>query len=215
MGSVIEGQLTGDGIMFFHNGDKYDGQWLEGQFHGRGSLVYSNGDTFKGFFKQGKRHGKGLHIRRKEGDTLGDGDWGYMYDGDYVEDMRQGYGVLKTLKPPDDNEGVRYIEYQGAWEGDTFHGKGRLQVYDSQTRQFLFEEHDGSFVRGQRDGLGRSRKLKDAEQYGDDEEFRRELLQQEMLEYVDFVGDFRRDKPVYVTGVLKTVRVPREREREP
>ena len=29
-----------------------------------------------------------------------------------------------------------------------------------------------------------------------------------MLEYMDFVGDFVNDRPVYHSGVLKTVKVP-------
>lgn len=115
IGSVIDGKLTGDGIMFFKNGDKYDGYWLEGAFHGKGKLSYANGDTFSGEFKYGKRSGRGMHIRLADRtrDPLADGQWVYMYEGDYVDDIRWGYGVLKEVRDPSDVEGERYIEYFG------------------------------------------------------------------------------------------------------
>ncbi len=44
--------------------------------------------------------------------------------------------------------------------------------------------------------------------YGDEEEFKKEILVAETLEYQDFIGDFINDRPVYHSGVLKNVRVP-------
>ena len=44
--------------------------------------------------------------------------------------------------------------------------------------------------------------------YGDEEEFKKEILVAENLEYQDFIGDFINDRPVYHSGVLKNVRVP-------
>ena len=132
LGSVVDGAITGDGIMIFKNGDKYDGYWLEGVFHGKGKYTYTNGDTFTGSYKYGRKSGKGTHIRLADSRTdLGAGDWVYMYEGDYVDDLRWGYGTLKEIRDPTDVEGERYIEYSGDWENDIFHGKGRLIVYDS------------------------------------------------------------------------------------
>lgn len=125
-----------------------------------------------------------------------------------MNDLRHGYGVLKAVQPPGDMEGERYIEYLGNWEHDCFHGKGRLLVYESKYKRIKFEEHDGSFVAGMRDGLGKSLKLKDAEMYGDEEDFRKEVLAATVLEYMDFIGDFYNDKPVYHSGVLKAVKIP-------
>ena len=131
-----------------------------------------------------------------------------MYEGDYVEDLRHGYGVLKEIRDPTDVEGERYIEYLGHWENDVFHGKGRLLIYDSRRKQIKFEEHDGGFRDGYRDGLGKQIRLKDSDMYGDDEEFRREIFIAQTLEYTEFIGDFYNDRPVYHSGVLKTVKVP-------
>ena len=71
-----------------------------------------------------------------------------------------------------------------------------------------FEDHDGSFKYGLKDGLGRNIKLKDSEMYGDEEEFRREVLSSIVLDYQEFVGDFVNDRPAYHSGVLKNVKVP-------
>lgn len=71
-----------------------------------------------------------------------------------------------------------------------------------------FEDHEGSFKYGVRDGLGRNIKLKDSEMYGDEEEFRREVLGSSVLDYQEFIGDFVNDRPVYHSGVLKNVKVP-------
>ena len=108
--------------MFYHNGDKYDGYWLDGIYHGKGKHVYANGDSFQGEYKNGKRFGKGIHIKMadRSRDPLGDGQWVYMYDGEYIDDLRWGYGTLKELRPPGEIEGERYIEYFGSWENDYF-----------------------------------------------------------------------------------------------
>jgi hypothetical protein len=210
LGSIMEGKITGMGLMIYNNGDRYDGYWLEGAYHGKGKLVLASGETFTGNFNQGRREGKGVHIKLmdKKKDKYGDGDWIYHYEGDYMDDMRHGYGVLKELRAPTDTEGERYIEYQGYFERDNFNGKGRLLTYDSKRKAIKFEEHDGQFKEGLRDGLGKNIRLKESEMYGDDEEFRREVLHSETLEYMDFIGDFYNDRPVYHSGVLKTVKLP-------
>jgi hypothetical protein len=86
-----------------------------------------------------------------------------MYEGDYFEDMRHGHGTLKEQREAGDYEGPRFIEYTGEWEQDTFNGKGRLVVYESKQRMIKFEDHEGCFKSGVKDGLGRNIKLKDSE----------------------------------------------------
>lgn len=133
VGSVMDGKISGEGIMFYKNGDRYDGYWLDGAFHGKGKYVWANGDSYTGSYKNSLKNGRGLHIRLidKSQDPLGNGEWIYMYEGDYFEDMRQGYGTLKEVREAGDYEGPRFIEYSGDWEQDSFNGKGRLVVYES------------------------------------------------------------------------------------
>jgi len=117
LGSIMDGKISGNGIMVYNNGDHYDGYWLEGAYHGKGKLTLADGETFNGSFVQGRREGKGTHTKVNR-DKLGDEDWYYSYDGDYVDDQRHGYGVLREVKEPTDTEGVRYVEYFGYWERD-------------------------------------------------------------------------------------------------
>ena len=64
-----------------------------------------------------------------------------------------------------------------------FHGKGRLTLFESKAKMIKFEEHEGLFKYNVKDGLGRNQKMKDYELYGDEEEFRKEALTAEMLDY--------------------------------
>lgn len=89
-----------------------------------------------------------------------------------------------------------------------FCGKGRLLVFESKRKVIKFEEHDGIFRDGIKDGLGKNLRLKESELYGDDEEFRKEILSSSVLEYQDFIGDFYNDRPVYHSGVLKNLKLP-------
>jgi len=170
IGSVIDGKITGEGIMFYKTGDRYEGYWLDGTHHGKGKYFWANGDTYSGSFKMNLMHGKGMHTR------VTDGDWTYIYDGDYLENVRHGQGSLREVRASVEYEGPRYVEFTGYFENDMFHGKGRLLVYDSKAKLIKYEEHDGIFKYGVKDGLGRNQKLKDSELYGDDEEFKKEVL---------------------------------------
>ena len=84
IGSVIDGKITGEGVMFYTNGDRYEGYWLDGAHNGKGKYFWANGDTYSGFFKINMRNGKGMHTIMK------DGDWAYIYDGDYIENVKHG-----------------------------------------------------------------------------------------------------------------------------
>ena len=62
MGSVYEGQLTGNGIltasgkMTYPNGDSYDGQYMHGKKHGKGEYRFEDGETRTGEW----HHGRGV-----------------------------------------------------------------------------------------------------------------------------------------------------------
>jgi hypothetical protein len=150
IGSVMDGKITGEGILFYTNGDRYEGYWLDGAHNGKGKFYWANGDTYFGSFKMDLRHGKGIHTK-VESD-----DWCYIYDGDYLENVRHGLGSLREIRPAVDYEGPRYVEFTGYFENDMFHGKGRLLVYDSKAKLIKYEEHDGLFKFNVKDGLGRN-----------------------------------------------------------
>ena len=111
IGSVYEGQLTGNGVP-----------------HGHGKMIYPNGDSFNGQFTQGKKHGKGEY-RFKDGE-MRTGEWfhgrgmfrmggGYKFQsdkealvGEYVANVaKDGLGAMKTFgkksSMPESNGGHR------------------------------------------------------------------------------------------------------------
>ena len=51
---------NGQGAFTYHNGDKYDGDWLDGKRHGRGILTYASGSEYIGEWMYDKRHGRGI-----------------------------------------------------------------------------------------------------------------------------------------------------------
>jgi hypothetical protein len=65
---------TGDRIMIYNNGNRYDGYWLDVVFQGKGKYTWSNWDTYSGDFKLGRRHGRGTHTIVKT-DQIGSVEW--------------------------------------------------------------------------------------------------------------------------------------------
>lgn len=53
-GDLLEGRISGRGIMKLKNGDVYAGEFLNDQFHGRGQLVNADGTMVTGIFREGK-----------------------------------------------------------------------------------------------------------------------------------------------------------------
>jgi len=44
--------MNGEGIYYFNNGDKYQGQYAEGLREGFGKYLYSNGCVYEGQWKK-------------------------------------------------------------------------------------------------------------------------------------------------------------------
>jgi hypothetical protein len=99
--------LTGQGIMFYHNGDHfrgyvrnnlphgkgiyhykegniYEGDFFEGEQHGFGAMTYKNGELYLGMWKHGRYHGFGTY-RFSNGDR---------YQGQFLDNMHHGVGVM-------------------------------------------------------------------------------------------------------------------------
>ena len=41
----------GKGIMYYKDGEKYDGEWKNGLFEGKGIYYFKNGNRYEGEFK--------------------------------------------------------------------------------------------------------------------------------------------------------------------
>ena len=89
-GQIRNGVLHGKGKMCYKNGDKYDGNWKDAKYHGMGSYFYINGNNFYGNWYEGLRNGHGKDC--KDGNQ-------YLFEGDYSNDKRHGFGILKHWIP--------------------------------------------------------------------------------------------------------------------
>eukprot|EP01034_Spumella_vulgaris_P033543 gene33543-41393_t len=59
-GQFEDNDFNGTGVMQFHEGDVYSGQWREGEMHGRCRLHFSDDDSvFEGEFVRGECVGTG------------------------------------------------------------------------------------------------------------------------------------------------------------
>jgi hypothetical protein len=83
-GQMIAGRKNGKGIFTWGNGQRYDGEWADDLINGKGVLHYTNGDRYEGTFKDGEPHGTGTY-------TLRNGDF---YTGAWVNGNRHGFGRL-------------------------------------------------------------------------------------------------------------------------
>jgi hypothetical protein len=57
------GELTGDPVLKFANGDIYQGKSMNGLPEGKGRMQYATGEVYEGEFVRGLRQGRGILIR--------------------------------------------------------------------------------------------------------------------------------------------------------
>lgn len=87
-GRVYNGQMSGNelsgfGRMYTPRGGIYEGDFERGKFHGYGVLELPNRTMYEGNFRNGMYNGHGM-LMNDEG----------TYIGEFVDNQRQGYGVL-------------------------------------------------------------------------------------------------------------------------
>lgn len=128
-GQVKDGTCRhGWGLLKYHSGNEYQGEWMDGAFHGQGRKRFANGDQFEGEWRQGKRNGPGKYWFAN----------GHCYEGGYANDHCEGYGTFSTIDG--DN-------YSGEWAAGRKHGKGVETLRCG--RKF-----EGSWVHGRKHGEG-------------------------------------------------------------
>lgn len=84
-GNWLHDRCHGDGI-FIDNDSRYSGQWRMGRKHGFGEEVWhDDGTKYLGEHTDGNKHGRGQYV------------WadGSSYEGEFRNDVVEGYGVLR------------------------------------------------------------------------------------------------------------------------
>lgn len=103
----ISGEMTGEGVIQWLNGDRYEGAMLAGKKHGKGMFIWRNGQRYEGEWANDMINGRGV-LHYANGDR---------YEGDFVNGEPHGTGTY-TLSNGD--------VYSGAWANGNKHGQGRL-----------------------------------------------------------------------------------------
>lgn len=85
-GEVIHGAIEGYGCMFQPKIGLYKGHFKNGKFCGHGTLIISEKEKYVGNFRNGLFNGHG-HLQHSD----------YVYVGEFVDNMKCGYGVLDRL----------------------------------------------------------------------------------------------------------------------
>ena len=83
-GTMLAGRKHGKGIFTWQDGQRYEGEWADDMINGVGHLYYTNGDHYEGSFRSGEPHGTGTY-------TLKNGD---VYVGAWVAGNKHGQGRL-------------------------------------------------------------------------------------------------------------------------
>ena len=90
VGQVVNGLREGKGIMYWNDGDIYDGEWRNGDYEGKGIYYFNKepfkGDRYEGDWRNDKREGKGIYYYNN-----GDREMGDYYNG-----MPKGKFVMLT-----------------------------------------------------------------------------------------------------------------------
>lgn len=105
----------------------YIGQWSNGKTEGVGKMIYVDGESLEGIYANGEPVKAIKHY--KNGD---------IYDGEWREKMRNGYGEYKWIV------GDRYV---GNWEHGNLHGNGTYYWSDKRT-------YVGNWVNHNQEGFG-------------------------------------------------------------
>jgi hypothetical protein len=161
-GKVFLGKFATDRIRTGKLTDKnfyYEGEFIGFEPEGKGSYFWRESNEYHGEFKDGKKHGLGKYIQKEylnmgkdpitiegnfengepSGKCLAVYANGTVYDGEFVNGERQGFGICKYKDGKGKNyDGSDYIfgndyqgeegfTYEGEWYQNKRHGKGKLK----------------------------------------------------------------------------------------
>ena len=160
VGTIINNEITGEGIYTFEDGSTYKGEVLNGLREGKGSYQTLDGIYYEGEWKNGLKHGKGKII---QGNMELEGEWvegvlngkcrikwksGNLFDGELVDNNMNGNGYMIWFNK---NE-----KFSGMWKNNLQNGYGIHIWYDSKNEnKFFRDRYVGEWKDGKREGYGK------------------------------------------------------------
>lgn len=131
------GASDGQGVMFYADTTTYTGTFKKGLPDGEGVCNFPDKSSYKGSYKAGLKSGFGRYVYATKADSPDSGD---IYEGDYLDDRRHGYGTLTSV--------TKGWEYKGHWEDGMRHGHGETFVFDSRVKHVGFYHKNNYEGRG-------------------------------------------------------------------
>lgn len=139
-GEWVGGVRDGMGKQCWPDGTVYVGEWKRGRSGGSGEIRHHNGDTYTGEWVNGRAHGSGVF--RHQGSHA-------IYEGEFVMDMREGFGVELWVDGSwyagEFRKGGKHgsgehrwpdgTYYVGSWRANELAGPGRYYVKEGPSYQ--------------------------------------------------------------------------------
>lgn len=150
-GEFRGGRCSGSGVYSFFGKGKYEGDWADGKYDGHGVESWARGSRYRGQYRQGQRHGYGVY-RFHSGDCYA-GEWaGGQSHGVGAQTCSDGStyagefkcGVKHGLGCYHFRNGDRYA---GEYFADKIHGFGVYSFANGHS-------YEGSWHEGKKQGLG-------------------------------------------------------------
>eukprot|EP00756_Hemistasia_phaeocysticola_P008156 Hpha_TRINITY_DN14515_c0_g1::TRINITY_DN14515_c0_g1_i1::g.46407::m.46407 len=116
------GHRQGFGIMCYHNGERYSGDWVAGQRCGEGMYAYADGTVYDGGWEADSAQGRGVCFYAT----------GNVYEGEWRAGHLSGRGAMFY----DDGD-----VYDGEWLDGRLHGEGTYTYADGTTHKGRWEEN--------------------------------------------------------------------------
>lgn len=135
----------GDAGFFTEKKVLFNGEMKNGEFHGKGSYTSSdNKFKYTGDYENGKLCGEGIM------NYCDDNGFTFSYEGNFKDDMKNGFGILKFLISYDNGSVEDKIIYEGNWKDNVYNGKGKHYFYNDDGKKigYIDGDWDDKFVNG-------------------------------------------------------------------
>ena len=133
IGEAHDGAMHGIGYMIWPMGDYYYGDWRNGSPNGAGTKYYMVDSTAEDVQHQYNIYTGDMKNNLKVGKGVMRYSFGAMYDGDWENDVRQGYGTVYW------EPGTEFLKFEGEFKNDWIDGQGTMYYSDGRIVKGTFK----------------------------------------------------------------------------